>query len=135
MYKSPIDLIYDHLVTEQENEVFKAVVRCGIDVDKDELIKALAYDRRQYDFGYADGKMDAEPHWIPCSERLPEENGTYLVYAPEYRGGSSRSKEWHDGIMFASFKGGKWTVEHGYYSKPNCVKAWMPLPKTDEVGK
>ena len=73
--------------------------------------------------------IDAEPHWIPCSERLPEENGTYLVYAPEYRGGSSRGKEYHDGIMFAIFKAGKWSIEHGYYSRPNCVIAWMPLPK------
>lgn len=64
MYKSPIDLFCDHVVTEQENEVFKAVVRCGIDVDKDELIKALAYDRRQYDLGYADGKMDANAELI-----------------------------------------------------------------------
>ena len=68
MYKSPIDLFYDHLVTEQENEVFKAVVRCGIDVDKDELIKALAYDRRQYDLGYADGKMDANAELIRCKD-------------------------------------------------------------------
>ena len=73
--------------------------------------------------------IEAESHWIPCSERLPEENGTYLVYAPDYRGGSSRGKEWHDGIMFAIFKAGKWSIEHGYYSRPNCVIAWMPLPK------
>ena len=77
--------------------------------------------------------IDAEPHWIPCSERLPAENGTYLVYAPEYRGGSSRGKEWHDGIMFAVFKAGKWSIEHCYYSRPNCVKAWMPLPDAYEV--
>ena len=79
--------------------------------------------------------IDAESHWIPCSERLPEENGTYLVYAPDYRGGSSRGKEWHDGIMFAIFKAGKWSIEHGYYSRPNCVIAWMPLPKPYEVDE
>ena len=75
--------------------------------------------------------IDAEPHWIPCCERLPED-GTYIVYAPEYRGGSSRSKEHHNGVMFASFKSGKWSIEHGYYSRPNCVIAWMPLPKPYE---
>ena len=74
-------------------------------------------------------KEEKEPTWIPVSEMLPEENGVYLVYAPDYRGGSSRGKEWHDGIMFASFKNGKWSIEHGYYSRPNCVIAWMPLPK------
>ena len=76
--------------------------------------------------------VDAEPHWIPCSERIPED-GTYIVYAPEYRGGSSRSKEHHNGVMFAAFKSGKWSIEHGYYSRPNCVIAWMPLPKPYEV--
>lgn len=30
--------------------------------------------------------------WIPCSKRLPGD-GTYLVYAPDYQGGSSRAKE------------------------------------------
>lgn len=77
--------------------------------------------------------IEIEPQWIPCSDRLPEENGTYLVYAPEYRGGSSRGKEYHDGIMFAIFKAGKWSIEHGYYSRPNCVLAWMPLPEPYEV--
>lgn len=76
--------------------------------------------------------VDVEPFWIPCSERLPED-GVYLVYAPDYQGGSSSSKEWHDGVMFAKRKNGKWSVEHGYYSRPNCVKAWMPLPKPYEV--
>ena len=77
--------------------------------------------------------IEIEPQWIPCGERLPAENGTYLVYAPDYRGGSSRGKEWHDGIMFAIFKAGKWSIEHGYYSRPNCVIAWMPLPEPYEV--
>lgn len=82
---------------------------------------------------YIDELPSAEPHWIPCSERMPEEDGVYLVYAPEYRGGSSSSKEWHDGVMFAKCKNGKWSIEHGYYSRPNCVMAWMPLPEPYEA--
>lgn len=66
--------------------------------------------------------------WMPCSERLPESDGVYLVYAPDYRGGSSSAKEWHNGIMFAKFKHGKWSVEVGYYNRPGCVRAWMPMP-------
>lgn len=69
------------------------------------------------------------PQWIPCSERLPKEDGTYLVYAPCYTGGSSSAKEWHDGVMFSKIKNGKWSVEHGYYKRPGCVVAWMPLPE------
>ncbi len=70
-----------------------------------------------------------EQRWIPCSERLPEEDGTYIVYAPGYMGGSSSAKEHHNGVMFSKLKKGKWSVEHGYYSRPECVKAWMPLPE------
>lgn len=64
--------------------------------------------------------------WIPCS-KPPEEDGVYIVYAPTYSGGSSSAKECHDGVMFSKYKNGKWSIEHGYYSRPNCVKAWKPL--------
>ena len=68
-----------------------------------------------------------EPIWIPCSERLPEEDGHYIVYAPSYSGGSSSGKEIHNGVMFSRFKSGKWSIEVGYHKRPNCVKAWMPI--------
>lgn len=66
---------------------------------------------------------------IPCSEWLPKKDGHYIVYAPTYSGGSSSSKEHHDGVMFSAFKKGKWSIEHGYHKRPNCVVAWMPLPE------
>ena len=68
MYKSPIDTVISDIVTEEENAVMRAVVKCGINVDKDELVKALAYDRGQYDLGYADGKMDAKAELIRCED-------------------------------------------------------------------
>jgi hypothetical protein len=40
---------------EQENNIFKAIRDYGVDVDKDELIKALQYDRDQYEKGYING--------------------------------------------------------------------------------
>ena len=73
--------------------------------------------------------IDAVPKWIPCEERLPEEEGFYIVYAPRYFGGSSGGKEIHDGVMFSRWKNAKWSVEHGYHKRPNCVRAWMPLPE------
>lgn len=69
-----------------------------------------------------------EQRWIPCSEP-PKKDGVYIVYAPNYSGGSSSAKEWHDGVMFSNYKKGKWSIEHGYYKRPNCAKAWMPLPE------
>lgn len=72
--------------------------------------------------------------WIPVDERLPKKEGHYLVYAPYYSGGSSTGKENHDGVMFSKFKNGKWSIEHGYYKRPNCVQAWMPLPVPCKAG-
>ena len=38
-----------------ENECMKAVQSCGFNVNKEELTKALQYDRGQYEKGYKDG--------------------------------------------------------------------------------
>ena len=58
-YKSPIELVMGQFRMEQEKriegEVFKAIQDYGINIDKNELIRALKYDRAQYDKGYEDG--------------------------------------------------------------------------------
>jgi len=89
MYENPISKmlgeIQTKIIEQQENQVFQAVQNCGITVDKEELTRALMYDRQQYEKGYADAK--AEERWIPCSERLPEEleeiNVTWVNHKPE----------------------------------------------------
>lgn len=62
MYKSPIEKIYSELQTqmaqEDENMIMTAIREVGVNVDKEELIKALRYDRNQYTKGYEDGKND-----------------------------------------------------------------------------
>lgn len=52
-YKSPIQ-IYTHgpSFKEMEDGIMRAIIRCGVQIDKDELIRALAYDRDQYRDGY-----------------------------------------------------------------------------------
>lgn len=55
MYKSPIDMVVGETQMIMDNEVFKAVKKVGIVVNKEELIAALKYDRGQYDKGYQDG--------------------------------------------------------------------------------
>ena len=57
-YISPVDLIVSEMNLRMEGEIFKAVQNVGVNVDRDELIKALQYDRDQYQKGYAD--RDAE---------------------------------------------------------------------------
>ena len=39
---------------KMEGEILKAVQNVGVNVDKDELLKALQYDRNQYQKGYDD---------------------------------------------------------------------------------
>ena len=59
MYKSPIEMlmtdIQHQIVKQQEDAIYKAVVNVGVNVDKEELIRALQYDRGQYEKGYRDG--------------------------------------------------------------------------------
>lgn len=53
-YQSPINVIMERMNISYENGICKAVQDAGIDVDKNELQKALQYDRGQYQKGYAD---------------------------------------------------------------------------------
>lgn len=59
MYESPMQLImddiYKQIQVEQENTVYQVIQSIGVNVDKDELIKALNYDREQYQKGFDDG--------------------------------------------------------------------------------
>lgn len=56
MYESPIRMIADQMSTQMEADCVSVVQRYGFDVDKEELAKALAYDRDQYDKGFKDAK-------------------------------------------------------------------------------
>lgn len=53
-YDSPIQVIASQIEMTMDGEILKACQRVGVDVNKDELIKALNYDREQYEKGYAD---------------------------------------------------------------------------------
>ena len=54
-YESPIQQILGQMRMEQENGIVKAIQEQGVNVDKDELVKALKYDRDQFDKGYVNG--------------------------------------------------------------------------------
>ena len=71
--------------------------------------------------------------WVSVEDRLPDTDGAYLVYAPTYTGGSSSSLDCIGGIMFFRFKHEKWSIESGYYKRPNCVTHWMPIPTPYDI--
>lgn len=61
-------------------------------------------------------KLAANSGWIPCSERLPEEKGWYLVYAKNQR------------PFVAYFKGKTFPLNNHYHE----IVAWMTLPEPYE---
>ena len=70
MYNSPIEFlmtdIQNQIIKQQDEEIYKAVLHYVPNVDKEELIRALQYDRGQYEKGYADGKADAMAEIVRC---------------------------------------------------------------------
>ena len=59
MYKPPIELFYSDVMIKSlaesaEQTIIQAIQKVGVNVDKDELISALRYDRDQYERGAYD---------------------------------------------------------------------------------
>ena len=67
----------------------------------------------------------AQPRWIPCSERLPEKSGLYLVTMPFDRLMPVHSRYFN--------KRGEQSFWSGH--PMNEVVAWMPLPTQWEGGQ
>lgn len=96
MYNSPITLIAGDF-SSQLSEAIDGQVMCkikqeyGINVNKEELINALAYDRNQYDTGYVDGKEAAYKNVIGAfSMYIGIDNVEELeARIEEYYGGNS----------------------------------------------
>lgn len=58
------------------------------------------------------------PGWIPVSERMPEAEGHYLVWA-----NASRIDGYCNHLAMATYQGGEWSNEFNW-----LVTHWMPLP-------
>lgn len=81
-----------------------------------ESIEALMAEGEIYDIDY-----DPEPHWIPVTERLPEDDTEVIVSCTDDDGDSEFSYTttgWCYGRI--------WIVGN---ERSYCVRAWMPLPK------
>lgn len=59
--------------------------------------------------------------WIPCSERLPEEDGFYLATLDGEIAGEEKP---FSGL--AEFENGKWVDDDEDYQ---CIIAWQPIPE------
>lgn len=63
-YESPIQIIRSQIDTNLEDNILKVTQSVGIDVNKEELIKALSYDRDQYEKGYENGYTKAVDDFV-----------------------------------------------------------------------
>ena len=69
IFESSIESVSKSLVKEKEDAIVLEIHRqLGVDVDRGELIRALQYDRFQYDKGYADGRRDAMAELVRCND-------------------------------------------------------------------
>ena len=127
MYKSPIELITTDIQTQivqhQEEHIFQAVTKIFPNIDKDELTKALAYDRDQYEQGYRDAMKKMQ--WIPVTEGLPEPYVRVLTYKQSL--GSSRSIMRIDQTILLPDGTLAWTDD--FETWKSVVAHWMPLPE------
>ena len=72
MWESPIQMITDDIVKDieqkQDEWLMESVHRVGFNIDKYELMKALHYDRGQYEKGYADGRLARDSEIVRCKD-------------------------------------------------------------------
>ena len=75
-YVSPIELkMREEILALEENAIMsKASIAMEVEVDKDELIKAMEYDRGQYDKGFYDGMKAA----TVIRENAKKSQGSYI---------------------------------------------------------
>lgn len=77
-YVSPIKI---YICDQIMNEMIGEIARVGVSVDKEELIRALSYDREQYAEGYRAGAKAFATKWTNVTDHLPPNPGKYLVYS------------------------------------------------------
>ena len=119
-YESPIDIVVGEMQFKFEQDVMKAIQSYDIGVDRDELIKALQYDRHQYEKGFADAcKLNTKGEWISVEDRLPTyEDGKVLIYTAYGMSIAERTTS------------NRW---RGDCAIPKLITHWMPLPEAPKM--
>jgi len=123
-YESPIEKIFGEIHNEvmrkdEENLMTVVSQTVGYTVDRTELLKALQYDRQQYEKGYADAERICKNKWIPVSKRLPKDCTAVLIWCPERKN-----------IYCAYLEEKQWWIFGAHFQRVTLdVTAWMPLPE------
>lgn len=75
-------------------------------------------------------EKELKEKWVPVSERLPEENGEYLVTREAYIDRENRNMVIVRDISYFTTNYG---LNNGFH-KANTVIAWQPLPEPYKEG-
>lgn len=128
------------LIKEIQDHIEKERTKCNqtVDLDLDELV--VKYNHGEYCYVNALHLVRSQPtvetksvEWIPCSEKLPNCNGCYLVWRPHFFGGEigmpaicyfDGQNTWHD----------SYGVDFTRILNEKDVIAWMPLPEPYKEG-
>ena len=105
-------------------------------IDADRLLKMMSHWKPYMDMDKVRKAVQNMPtltppnEWVSVEERLPENDGWYLVYAPGYWGNSTIYGL--DGLAYSNFKHNykvHWGIERGTgRGWPGIVTHWMLLP-------
>lgn len=125
---------------EQDKRIYQAVLDSGINVSREELIKALKYDRDQYVKGYEDGKAEAM-QWIPIKfKETTDEDGFDKEEYPIMLDCSTPE----DGQEILVCTDNGYVMFDTFFNDDGCyldsgydleeIVAWMPLPEPYKVG-
>lgn len=123
MYESPVELFdvadYTKKVNEEiDNYIYEYIIKLGINVNKEELIKALQYDREQYYKGYEDGLKVTD--WHPYPKEKPTENREYNITIKSLKRTTSAYYFTEDDTWYGS---------DDLYVPNGCITAWADLPE------
>ncbi len=78
-YQSPIEIIAKEVQTKIENDCVALCQQYGFHIDKDELSRALSFDRNQYDKGFKDGYDQALNEIKELTEKIETYKNAYRI--------------------------------------------------------
>ena len=97
-----------------------------------EIINSRAYIELEELITFVDGipAADVEPahRWIPCSERLPEQEGTYIVVTNKVKPVVTTAR-FYDASDLRDYKGNVFGHEDAHFQANRYVTHWMPMPE------
>ena len=119
-------------------------------IDADKMlaeVKEVAYDVGENAVTYTDilnvlrnwvcrqSTVEAYGQWVSVEDRLPEENGEYIVSACD-EDGPYDERIWGDTVIVCvEYCDGAWTWQHynDEYDLDGIVTHWMPMPEPPGV--